>query len=742
MIMKENHFKIKQPNRFMSIVFILMLCFALAFGGCTGKPGDLDDGDFSDDELEDLEGQGESNSGLLELIRGFKATYKTQSDNSAVEDQNDSYLYSVNTQLYGVIMGYLQGLYGDGNFGDYKGDKGGDEINEEAKRNKYYKWIYNNFIQHDSTSSGEAPVFYDTIRTYVYGNNASVSNKNIAWEWGVNSLIDSTMGWITEPFTPDFLNLKKDEIPFEVISTYDNWYATIKNFTLDSILNEVYKKYNGIYALALQMNMYEVLLGKEITKLVVSIDNTNFKTVVTLPIDDEDYDANFRPVFQIGQAKLYDVNEGIIKKWEKLEKEYFQKSSYSGFSKKDADNLISFILNNIIGHKAVEVDIANSFVEFNGATTFNNLVISQKSNEIFNKETQTKLVNAKPSYRNYIANVTHIVYSLLSNGTAEFATNIDLKIGEKNYSIERTTKYMEDRENPDNPDSFRVFELSFTYTHPETGKEVTVSNGKFTATPATFVRDFIGSAFLESGELDDAYKNIPRAEYQSFIMMTRGGSYEFESYIMSMEAYTKDLKMNVVGRYNVHDKETGTNYMFQGVVETIDFSSAEKIPDGDKFKYYDDFEFSLPDFAKLLSSGGEVPNFHVYKNGDIVEAKEYPKLLDTLVNKGYLTYYPSYKGYGAMLTDFINNDDAINAYNGVKDKYRIQAPFNKTTKEAKKANDLIYKTISSSGNYGGISVLDETKVNFSYYELVFDIQKDPKDPPTKDYTFKPAIVLF
>ena len=38
--------------------------------------------------------------------------------------------------------------------------------------------------------------------------------------------------------------------------------------------------------------------------------------------------------------------------------------------------------------------------------------------------------------------------------------------------------------------------------------------------------------------------------------------------------------------------------------------------------------------------------------------------------------------------------------------------------------------------YGGLTVLDENRIQSSFYEIIFDIVKSPTDPVGMDYDFK------
>ena len=163
-------------------------------------------------------------------------------------------------------------------------------------------------------------------------------------------------------------------------------------------------------------------------------------------------------------------------------------------------------------------------------------------------------------------------------------------------------------------------------------------------------------------------------------------------------SYNKDLKINAKVRYQYYNEITGYRKLFEFDCDQINFDDGYEGVDPDGRTYWEnDFELSI--------ETDELP-------ADVVTTEK--------DSTGYeVTYYT---------IGFFNNDSLLDAVAGAEGGEVTLTEF--------EAIQDLYKVIASQNGYGGITVLNEKKINSSFFEIVLDVVKTPNDPPDTDYNFR------
>ncbi len=195
----------------------------------------------------------------------------------------------------------------------------------------------------------------------------------------------------------------------------------------------------------------------------------------------------------------------------------------------------------------------------------------------------------------------------------------------------------------------------------------------FDVYPATILEDYPGLNFFISEIAGNQFDHIPNAEYQSMALMPILNTYVYEMwfYIVS----NKVLNINVYYRAYNHL----TNSFSQSEPQIITTVLESK---------FDETNASIAQISFKNPSGGE----------SIYEMLPFNNLID----EGLLLAFPDEKLMNYEISQY-------------------------------------YKVIPSISNeFGGVAVFDEEKFEekgCSFFEIVFDVEKDPYNPQD-DYTFK------
>lgn len=283
------------------------------------------------------------------------------------------------------------------------------------------------------------------------------------------------------------------------------------------------------------------------------------------------------------------------------------------------------------------------------------------------------------NYRNYVEVVANIVYELTYDGSGDAWT----------YTYEGLPA-------PNNTVNFK--------TTDESGN--IKGQTDFAAKPATYVRYFPGETLFGEDDVDYQFSNKPIGEYQSILVvpartittLLEGGIRLEAGFVFNFMSYNKDLKINAKVRYQYYNEITGYRKLFEFDCDQINFDDGYEGVDPDGRTYWEnDFELSIETDA--------LP-------ADVVTTEK-----DAT---GYeVTYYT---------IGFFNNDSLLDAVAGAEGGEVTLTEF--------EAIQDLYKVIASQNGYGGITVLNERKINSSFFEIVLDVVKTPNDPPDTDYNFR------
>ena len=281
------------------------------------------------------------------------------------------------------------------------------------------------------------------------------------------------------------------------------------------------------------------------------------------------------------------------------------------------------------------------------------------------------------NFRNYVEVVTNIVYELTYDGSGDSWVYSYSQI--PNYTVE--------------------FDIT-----DESGN--LKGQTDFAAKPATYVRYFPGETLFGEDDVDYQFSNKPIGEYQSILVvpartittLLEGGIRLEAGFVFNFMSYNKDLKINAKVRYQYYNEITGYRKLFEFDCDQINFDDGYEGVDPDGRTYWEnDFELSIETDA--------LP-------ADVVTTEK-----DAT---GYeVTYYT---------IGFFNNDSLLDAVAGAEGGEVTLTEF--------EAIQDLYKVISSENGYGGITVLNEKKINSSFFEIVLDVVKTPNDPPDTDYNFR------
>ena len=311
--------------------------------------------------------------------------------------------------------------------------------------------------------------------------------------------------------------------------------------------------------------------------------------------------------------------------------------------------------------------------------------------------------NQNVNYRNYVGTIARMVYEKVYDGEEGYVFTYTTKKGDK-----------------------------ITYNFDEDiDADKTEGTNTFRATPSSYLSDYETEAFFGNDEYlknmfegketsATSFENSPLAEYQSLIMMYKQ-NYTFGGMWMQIFSQNPELDMNLLLRFYAYDPKTQTGALYTIKQEGINFYHDNPI----KYK-------------------GEPESVYVEGKGYLYKATE--KDNDGNKIEGYYTDFMINVDITGIPAEFVQKakDDQDIDYLKV-DKFgkgdvmadATETPYGRKQKSLEDAKN--YKVISSQNGFGGVIVLDERKVDFSFCEVVFDTKKELfKD---EDYTCKLAMIL-
>ena len=258
---------------------------------------------------------------------------------------------------------------------------------------------------------------------------------------------------------------------------------------------------------------------------------------------------------------------------------------------------------------------------------------------------------------------------------------------------------------------------------------------------AAFLRDYDTDMFFSNADAFDifgdsnseahSFDNSPMSEYQSVVIMPTK-EMTLSGIWMQIFSPNPDLAIKVYIRYYAYDPTTGTGKLFTWEQDEIDFYQSEP---------YD------------MAYANKDCKYHKYVEGKGYLYKTTEK--DNNGNKieGYYTDFEVGCSVEDVPEQFVElydrNDPNALQLDAIKlDKFNNSSSDPKLKAEGSPVNGIVesqlnsayaYKVIPSKNGFGGVTVLDERKVNFSFYEMVFDIEKDISFA-SQNYDYKLSVV--
>lgn len=596
----------------------------------------------------------------------------------------------------------------------------GKETEVDFITNEFYANIFSNLDKFYGSGDGNGNLetfFPDSIRQIIYqkaNGDAALADgtiiKNDKWLWTLNP---NDANWPLNSVLPniDFNNLEPlnkypqlsdyYSIPLQIV-LYETLLGYSQNGTDNRTMFET-----SIETTILEDGSYEggVLYNYHTDVFVIKVKSSKNANLVGKIIYKSDtftyYIKNGVVVPQglnSGHSGTETQTDNIVKDYlNELKETYSSTATYSGLTKTDADSLITYILNNVIGADVVK----NDYVQFGP-----DQITFVKDGNYYN-------------YRNYVGRVAAMVYDFVYDGSEEFVytynqNGLDIKFDYIEYY-----KSVHGGELPSaNLDDFQM--------RPQT---------------AAFLRDYDTDMFFSNADAFDifgdsnseahSFDNSPMSEYQSVVIMPKK-EMTLSGIWMQIFSPNPDLAIKVYIRYYAYDPTTGTGKLFTWEQDEIDFYQSEP---------YD------------LAYANKDCKYHKYVEGKGYLYKTTEK--DNNGNKieGYYTDFEVGCSVEDVPEQFVElydrNDPNALQLDAIKlDKFNNSSSDPKLKAEGSPVNGIVesqlssayaYKVIPSKNGFGGVTVLDERKVNFSFYEMVFDIEKDISFA-SQNYDYKLSVV--
>ncbi|MCI5797450.1 MAG: hypothetical protein MR024_02345 [Firmicutes bacterium] len=568
-----------------------------------------------------------------------------------------------------------------------------------------------------------ATFFPDSIRQTIYqdsagnaklGDNSTIINDK--WLWTLNPNSKTTLSDVEQAFkNNDYDDIKKlfkgSEYPQLSSSNYYSTplqivlYETLlgysQNGTDNRTMFEVEFVDNIIEPIKILSTSYEThkcVFEIKITKCNnQSINNSVIYRAINLYYIDRNEQKPIDLPEELEKELITEIPSSVNNYLNSLKETYSSTATYSGLTKTDADSLITYILNNVIGADVVK----NDYVQFGpDQTTF------VKDGNYYN-------------YRNYVGRVAAMVYDFVYDGSEEFVYTYNQNSLDIKFDYIEYYKSVHGGELPSaNLDDFQM--------RPQT---------------AAFLRDYDTDMFFSNADAFDifgdsnseahSFDNSPMSEYQSVVIMPKK-EMTLSGIWMQIFSPNPDLAIKVYIRYYAYDPTTGTGKLFTWEQDKIDFYQSEP---------YD------------LAYANKDCKYHKYVEGKGYLYKTTEK--DNNGNKieGYYTDFEVGCSVEDVPEQFVElydrNDPNALQLDAIKlDKFNNSSSDPKLKAEGSPVNGIVesqlnsayaYKVVPSKNGFGGVTVLDERKVNFSFYEMVFDIEKDISFA-SQNYDYKLSVV--
>ena len=632
---KKSQTEKKYSNRFVTLLFFVILSLSmLLLCGCNNSYDNVGTENLID------------RSFFEQYVDGFNVVY--------ADKENDSYsgLNEDQNQI-GPMAASLQNEliynYGSGRASD---------VNESA-----------------TAFSDNAP-FPDSIRMLVTakdGDKYSAAQTDLNYHWN----------WLINPFTnPTIIDINPQTTTVKNIDTanYSTWQSTALYYLNSE--NKFSKSYSfETFSPIFQIVLYEIMLGYEPTTVeIVSGEkktiysgnscytlNCNYYQIIikncpTNPSLNGRYIYNYvegatLQITENGTVKDYSIksenitepDQTILDYLENVKTIYEKTARYTGLTKQNADKLIDYILNEVVGSELIAYDF--------------NTYKSQPVN-----------------YRNYISTIAHLIYGHTYDGTGD-----DWVYEYKNSETGINLSYT----------------FSGNYVN-ENGETVAVESGNYSSKATTYLQYFDGKKFFGAFDGSDQFTDIaPYLEYQSVVVIPAvssqtikdGGLALKSGFVYNFMSKNRELRIRATVRYYYYDKTTQTGHLYEFKMNEINFTDGANtfVNKYGETCYEKYFEMKI-DIKDLEQSIAET----------------------SVNNSGYrMTSYT---------VDFFDNE-YIFENNG-------ELEF------AQDANiQNIYKVVPSENGFGAVTILNEKKIQFSFFEIALDVVKSASDPADTDYKF-------
>lgn len=623
----------------------------------------------------------------------------------------------------------------------YSKSQTGKETEVDFIANEFYANIFSNLDKHygSGIDGNPATFFPDSIRQTIYqGTNGKATLadggiQNDKWLWTLNPNENTTIN-----------NIKSNFLGKE-------YSLLINNFS-----SLAYPQLSDYYSIPLQIVLYETLLGysqngtDNRTMFEASIETTiledgsyeggvlyNYHTDVFVIKVKSSKNANIvGKIIYKSDTFTYYIKDNVViphgannghsgtetpvdntvKDYlETLKNAYKSNATYSGLTKTDADSLITYILNNVIGAEVVK----NDYEQFGPNSSY------------YNNDTENVnyVENGKNfyNYRYYVGRVTAMVYDFVYDGSDEFVYTYNQN--GINITYDFVASYTAENGHHPKEDVGKL---------DAEGKELEF---QFRPKTASFLRDYDTDMFFSNADAFDifgdsnseahSFDNSPMSEYQSVVIMPTK-EMTLSGIWMQIFSPNPDLAIKVYIRYYAYDPTTGTGKLFTWEQDEIDFYQSEP---------YD------------MAYANKDCKYHKYVEGKGYLYKTTEK--DNNGNKieGYYTDFEVGCSVEDVPEQFVElydrNDPNALQLDAIKlDKFNNSSSDPKLKAEGSPVNGIVesqlnsayaYKVIPSKNGFGGVTVLDERKVNFSFYEMVFDIEKDISFA-SQNYDYKLSVV--
>lgn len=550
------------------------------------------------------------------------------------------------------------------------------ELNEDL-----YAALLNKLNAYYGSGSGNLNLnafFPDSIRQTIYKEDGiAKQDKNNKWLWYLNPELDGL--------------------------TVDDVFGAVDYNNLQGIKNDMEQSYPQLstyYATPIQIVLFETMLGYN-SKTTFKFDGET----ATVNVDECPNNTSLN-----GKDVTSEEVQNYLGRFQEegktdcgLKQRYYTTATYSGLTKADADGFITYILNEVIGEDVVAYDYTTFGPE---QTTYRETANAGNNNYVkddFNYY----------NYRNYVGRVAEMVYSQVYDGTTEF------KYTYPNLNIE----------------------YDFILHNPTLPPV-----GSFSPKSVSYLSDYETDAFFESENafkmFDDddvgnatSFENSPLAEYQSVTIMLNKEQ-DFGGMLMEIFSPNPDLAINLYVRCYLYDESTKQGQLFEWKQDDINFYHSTPVSDAyteisnDEQAYIGDKGY-LYKTTEKDNAGRDIVGYFT----DFEVAVDLSEVPEKYQNKSEDKAVDDIQIDTINLTPFNNFDEK----NGVKMKAEGNAVGKSRVEASLDNGNYAYKVVESKNGFGGVTVLDETKAECSFYEVVFDIKKDP-NLPNQNYDFKLAIV--